>query len=120
MKIYLDSDKEGPEGWVLLNTAKDAIKYLTESYNNITDISINSDLGICEECLNSWQEYQYLSCEHHGTGYDILKWLDQHVTLYKHKPPRITLHTKNPIAKIKMIFMLNDIQHKYKHSISTV
>ena len=37
-----------------------------------------------------------------GTGYGLLLWIEEAVALADFKPPRITIHSANPAAKLRM------------------
>jgi hypothetical protein len=38
----------------------------------------------------------------HGTGYDVLLWVEEAVVLSGFQPPRITIHSANPAARQRM------------------
>jgi hypothetical protein len=37
-----------------------------------------------------------------GTGYDVVVWFEEQVTVYDNVLPKILIHTSNPSASIKM------------------
>ena len=84
MRLYLDDERTPPVGWELATTAAEAIKILQEQ--NITDVSLDHDLGFAEN----------------GTGYDVLLWIEEQVAFTEYIPPRISIHTANPSAYVKM------------------
>jgi len=56
MKVYLDDERETPDGWIRVYWPVEAIKLLKE--DDVTEISLDHDLGDDER----------------GTGYDVLLW----------------------------------------------
>jgi len=96
-KVYLDDERKPPTGWVLVKTPKEAIDLLKK--NNVTDISLDHDLGNDEVI---------------GTGYDVLKWIEEKVYFDKSfRLPNITIHTANPSARKKMEAALKSILKIY-------
>lgn len=88
MKIYLDDERQTPEGWVRTYTPKETIELLKKHAGEITDLSLDHDLG----------DDVFI-----GTGYHVLIWLEQ-VVFYNpsYNVPNITVHSANSSAKIKM------------------
>lgn len=37
-----------------------------------------------------------------GDGYDVLLWIESEVRLNNYKPPKMTVHTSNPVARQRM------------------
>jgi hypothetical protein len=54
--------------------------------NTVADLSLDHDLGD----------------DLRGTGYDVLLWIEEAVALADFKPPRITIHSANPAARLRM------------------
>ncbi len=85
MKIYLDDEREAPEGWMRTYTPAATIKMLRSG--RVTHLSLDHDLGF-EDTI--------------GTGYDVLLWLEEQVMLHGFTPPEITVHSANAGARPKM------------------
>lgn len=84
MKVYLDDERETPEGWERVFHVWEAIEKLKTGM--VTEISLDHDLGSGEP-----------------TGYDVILWIEEQVfTNPKYLPPKIWLHTANPSGKEKM------------------
>lgn len=96
MKIYLDDERKAPDGWVLMSDVHSVIRTLKE--NTVTDLSLDHDLGKTDEC-----------------GYDILLWIENEMHTKGYTPPRITIHTANPSARIKMTLAVESMK-KYLDS----
>ena len=93
-KIYLDDERKPPKGWILVDNPKDMINLINKG--GVTHISLDHDLG---DDVNI------------GTGYDVLKWLEEKVYFDKSfKLPNITIHTANTSARIKMELALKSIK----------
>lgn len=84
MKIYLDDVRPCPKGWELAETAWYAIDLLKTE--DVTHISLDHDLGP----------------ESAGTGYDVLKWIEEEVFTAGYEPPRMTVHSANPVGRRRM------------------
>ncbi len=78
MKIFLDDLKEAPEGWICVRTYEEAIEGLKTG--KVEQISLDNDLGTERE------------------GYDVAKWIEQQVFETNFRPPKIWVHSANPVA----------------------
>lgn len=96
MKVYLDDERQTPEGWVRVFWPEEAIELLKTG--NVTEISLDHDLGDDE----------------HGTGYDVVLWIEEEVFLNGFKPPIIKVHSANSSAKMKMLNGINNINLKFE------
>jgi hypothetical protein len=85
VKVYLDDERIAPVGWVQVRWPDDAIKLLQSGC--VKHLSLDHDLGD----------------DQRGTGYDVLLWLEQEVSLNGFLPPEITIHTANPAARERML-----------------
>ena len=84
MKLYLDDEREAPEGWVRVRWPEEAIELLKTGH--VTEVSLDHDLGDDE----------------HGSGYDVVLWIEEAVARGGFVPPRIEVHSANPPARAKM------------------
>ena len=92
MKVYLDDERRTPEGWVRVYWPEEAIELLMTA--NVTEISLDHDLGN----------------DDHGTGYDVVLWIEEAVITRSFKPPKIKVHSSNPSARIKMELGISNIE----------
>lgn len=95
MKIYLDDIRVEPEGWVRTYTAHETIVLLKN--NDVEEISLDHDLGNDEE---------------YGTGYDVLLWIEEQVFTSDYKPPKMKVHSANPIGVERMELLIQRIIKK--------
>ncbi len=58
MKVYLDDERQTPEGWYRVYWPEEAINLLKQGI--VTEIGLDHDLGDDE----------------HGTGYDVILWIE--------------------------------------------
>lgn len=101
MKIWLDDDLDDPEktkrhtppGWVGVKTAHEAIDYLKTG--NVTEISLDHDLG--DEAIV-------------GNGYQVARWIEEHVINDNFVPPIITIHSANPTGRRNIQFSIDKIE----------
>lgn len=84
MKIYLDDERETPAGWHRVYWPEEAIELLKTG--KVEEISLDHDLGDDE----------------HGTGYDVVLWIEEAVYTSDFKAPIIKVHSANPSAREKM------------------
>lgn len=97
MKIYLDDERAAPEGWVRTYWPEEVIELLKTG--SVTHLSLDHDLGDDE----------------HGTGYDVILWIEENVILHNFKPPHIAVHSANSSARIKMEAGIESIKRHTKH-----
>ena len=95
MKIYLDDERPAPEGWHRTYTARETIKALELHGSNVTEISLDHDLGLKDE-----------------DGYDVLLYLEVIAATTERHIPLIRVHTANPSAEKKMLLAVYNI-HKF-------
>ena len=95
MKIFLDDERKCPKNWTIARCT-DNLDALIEEHGieNISDISLDNDLGI--------------ACEDEGRQW--LNRLLEKVLLDDIVPPVIHIHTANPIASNAMVACRRDIQ----------
>ncbi len=84
MKIYLDDEREAPQGWHLIRTATETIELLRKE--KVIEISLDHDLGD----------------DISGTGYDVILWIENAVIEGGFTPPKIHIHSANVSARVKM------------------
>ncbi len=84
MKVYLDDERETPEGWVRCYWPDEVIDLLHSG--EVTEISLDHDLGDDER----------------GTGYDVILWIEEAVSMKMWTAPKISIHTANISARAKM------------------
>jgi hypothetical protein len=90
--VYLDDERVCPTGWVQVRWPEDAIRLLETG--DVTELSLDHDLGDDE----------------HGTGYDVLLWIEEAVATRGFVAPRITVHSANSSARQKMELGVRSIE----------
>ncbi len=93
MKVYLDDERITPEGWQRVYWPEEAIALLQGGL--VTEISLDHDLGDDE----------------HGTGYDVLLWIEEAVVSSNFKPPVMQVHSANSSARQKMQAAIAQIEY---------
>ncbi|MCV6620428.1 MAG: hypothetical protein OIF51_01590 [Cellvibrionaceae bacterium] len=91
MKVYLDDERETPEGWVRVYWPEEAIELLETG--KVVELSLDHDLGD----------------DDHGTGYDVVLWVEEAVATKGFVPPKIKVHSANSSARTKMELGINNI-----------
>lgn len=87
MKVFLDDERQTPEGWIGVRWPEEAI-HLLQKYQ-VTDLSLDHDLGETGDKAR--------------TGYDVILWLEEQVVTNQFVPPEnITVHSSNSGARPKM------------------
>lgn len=84
MKVYLDDERPTPEGWHRVYWPEEAIAFLQQG--TVTEISLDHDLGD----------------DAHGTGYDVVLWIEEAVATQDFQPSVIRVHSANSSARQKM------------------
>lgn len=84
MKVFLDDERATPVGWVRVHWPDEAIALLESG--TVSEISLDHDLGDDE----------------HGTGYDVVLWIEEAVHVRGFIPPKISVHSANSSARQKM------------------
>lgn len=106
MNLYLDDMRPAPEGWTRAYTVEDAKAALLTG--TVVKASLDHDLGACTNCLNGrsaeqWlEEHGYRSmphCEHFGSGYTLVCWMEETGNWPQEKP---TVHSANPAGRARM------------------
>lgn len=103
MKVYLDDERQTPDGWVRTYDVAETIELLKTG--SVTDLSLDHDLAL---------EHYSGDYSKAPNGYDVLVWLEEQVALHNFRPPpRITAHTMNPVAWEKMNTTIRRIREIY-------
>ena len=84
MKVFLDDERETPRSWVRVYWPDEAIELLQSE--SVTELSLDHDLGD----------------DNRGTGYDVIKWIEEQVATSNFVPPKIKVHSANISARKKM------------------
>jgi hypothetical protein len=95
VKVYLDDERTPPKGWFLVRWPEEAIDLLKTG--KVGEVSLDHDLGD----------------DDHGTGYDVILWIEEQVIVNNFKPPKIKVHSANSSARLKMEAGIRSIE---KHS----
>lgn len=83
MKIYLDDERNSPEGWVRTYTVEETISLIENNLGKVTHVSLDNDLG--EDLLQ---------------GYKVLDYLEEKVYFDSEYPmPHVQVHSANPVRR---------------------
>ena len=96
IKVYLDDERATPEGWVRVFWPEEAIELLKTG--EVEEISLDHDLGD----------------DNHGTGYDVILWIEEASFTSDFNPPRMKVHSANTSARDKMERAINTINRRVK------
>lgn len=91
MKVYLDDLRPTPKGWVHARWPEDVIAYLQTGL--VTHVSLDHDLGD----------------DLHGTGNDVVVWIEEQTALHGFAPPIITVHSDNGPGRQRMLQGIDSI-----------
>jgi hypothetical protein len=100
MKVFLDDIRPAPPGWVRAYWPEEVIKLLKTG--KVAEISLDHDLGD----------------DAHGTGYDVILWIEQAVATRGFTPPKITVHSMNLSASGKMLSGIAAIERLHQMNLS--
>lgn len=79
MKVFLDDERNTPDGWVRTYWPDEVITLLETG--QVTELSLDHDLGD----------------DSHGTGYDVILWIEEAVALRGFMPPIMHCMFTRPI-----------------------
>ena len=94
LRVYLDDERPTPPGWTHARWPEDVIALLETG--NVAEVSLDHDLGDDE----------------HGTGYDVLLWIEEAVIVRGFDPPKMKVHSANTSARIKMEAAIRAIEQR--------
>jgi len=94
MKVFLDDERPTPPGWVLARWPEEVIAYLETG--EVTKLSLDHDLGD----------------DAHGTGYDVLIWIEEAVATRGFTAPSMRVHSANSSARQKMETAIRAIERR--------
>jgi hypothetical protein len=100
MKVFLDDERQTPDGWWRVYTPEQTIGMLESGL--VTHLSLDHDLG--EEDL-------------FGCGYDVVLWIEEQVVTNNFKPPLMLVHSANPSARLKMQSGITQIGKLYRERV---
>lgn len=93
INIYLDDCRKTPEGYVRTYTVEETIDALKAMEGNIGYLSLDNDLG------EGLQE-----------GYKVAEWIEEQHFLNDYKlPDKILVHSMNPIARQRMLRIIDKL-----------
>ena len=92
LRVYLDDERQTPEGWHRVYWPEEAIELLQTG--RVVELSLDHDLGD----------------DDHGTGYDVVAWIEEAVATTNFCPPRIAVHSANPAARERMLRGIESIE----------
>ncbi len=85
MKVYLDDERDTPDGWVRAYWPEEVMRLLESGA--VEALSLDHDLGDDDR----------------GTGYDVVVWIEEAVATRGLVPPLdIRVHSANSSARAKM------------------
>ncbi|MYM82634.1 hypothetical protein GTP44_11785 [Duganella sp. FT50W] len=91
MRVYLDDERQTPDGWVRAYWPDEVIALLETG--EVTHVSLDHDLGD----------------DARGTGYDVVLWIEEAVATKGFAPPIISVHSANSSAREKMLAGIQSI-----------
>jgi hypothetical protein len=106
MRLWLDDERPAPAGWHLVKTIEEAKALLITG--KVVEASLDHDLGACTACMRGLTPQQWLAetkyrakpnCEHFGTGYQLVRWMEETGNWPQHKP---SVHSANMAGSEKM------------------
>lgn len=108
INLWLDDVRPAPIGWLHVKTVGEAKPYLVAGL--VKRASLDHDLGACPGCSRrdgeSAEEWLLKhggmampNCEHFGTGYTLVCWMEETGHWPDEKP---AVHSANPVGAARM------------------
>jgi hypothetical protein len=98
MKVYLDDIRDAPPGWCRVFWPDEAIALLEGG--GVTEISLDHDLGD----------------DSRGTGYDVIRWIEEAVVTRGFVAPKMSIHSANPVGRDRMLRGIAAIERSKSNS----
>ena len=98
MKVYLDDERQTPPGFIRAYWPEEAIAMLKTG--QVDEISLDHDLGD----------------DNHGTGYDVVLWIEEQVFMNGFVPPDMNVHSANSSAADKMWAGIQSIERMHQRN----
>ena len=95
VKIFLDDIRDTPSGYIRAYNYQEMINLLKSYNGHIEEISLDHDLG-----------------EEDKTGYDVLLWIEEQQVTCGYVPPRIKIHSANPVGCYRMGQAIDSIERR--------
>jgi hypothetical protein len=95
MKLWLDDIREAPPDWVRVYWPEEAIAHLKKG--TVSHVSLDHDLGD----------------DARGTGYDVIRWIEEAVVTTAFVPPVIAIHSANPVGRERMLRGIDAVMKAY-------
>jgi hypothetical protein len=95
VKVYLDDQRPAPPGWILAKTAGDAIERLRTG--EVAELSLDYDLGD----------------PIHGTGLDVLEWLESALTEGRIRLPRMSAHSGSVLGRRRLEAQIDWLEQRF-------
>lgn len=104
MRLYIDDIRPAPEGWIQARTVTDAIRFIAQFGEQITDISIDHDISYAVEVAGTQRPFP--SPENFtGVARFIAEYYDARSII---EPPHVIIHTANPVGGKELEHILAD------------
>lgn len=108
VKLWLDDMRRPPDdNWAWCKTVDEAKAILMTM--RVEEASLDHDLGACATCLGGKDAEEWLmdhnmqsmpNCDHFGTGYTLVCWLEENPQFWPKTKPRV--HSANPVGRRRM------------------
>lgn len=95
MRVFLDDEREAPEGWKPVYTAPQCIELLKTG--KVDELSLDHDLGGDDDPSI-------------GTGYQVVCWVEEQVFMHDFSPPAMYIHSANAPGRQKMKQVIRKIE----------
>ena len=110
IRIYLDDERQEPEGWIRTKTAAATIVMLRDFSlrgQKVDELSLDHDLGP-SHYLGDYSD--------RNTGYAVLEWIEDSIKTINYFPPTvIKVHSMNPAGRARMEKLIKRINEMRKY-----
>ncbi|WP_373372107.1 cyclic-phosphate processing receiver domain-containing protein [Nannocystis bainbridge] len=84
MRLWLDDERPAPPGWLPVRWPDEVVALLQTGA--VAELSLDHDLGD----------------DARGTGYDVVRWIEEAVATRGFVPPALAVHSANTAARARM------------------
>lgn len=115
IKLYVDDIREAPDGWTLVTTISEAIRFIARYSESISEISLDHDISFEVRVSGVYRPFPspdtfasvaYFIGEKYtnrNSRHDLVSALDD---IFMKNLPKITIHTSNPVGAETMEMIL--------------
>lgn len=114
MKLYIDDIRPAPDGWQQARTVTDAIRFIEQFGLEVDEISIDHDISYAVEVAGTQRPFPSPENFTAVARYIYVYYRERHIPDCALVPPKITIHTANPVGAKELEAILKEFSPRYE------